>query len=117
MAGAVKGACHKCGKKLRGRQRRWCSTTCSRWFLQNHRWTDARRECRRKAKVKGVRAWRCSALKGCVTDRPEVNHKTPCLGRHGSIGCHHHQEGIECVCRKHHLEITARQRAEGLFKK
>lgn len=39
----------------------------------------------------------------------ETNHVDPVLGRHGEIGCHHHQDGLEVLCHRCHVEVTAEQ--------
>lgn len=39
----------------------------------------------------------------------EVNHRTPILGRHGEFGCHHHVDGLETLCHRCHLDVTAEQ--------
>ena len=55
--------------------------------------------------------------KGClgVTQKPEVNHIEPCVGKHGVWGCHHHEENLEVLCRPCHLAETNTQRKEGKF--
>ena len=45
----------------------------------------------------------------------EVNHKVPILGRHAEAGCHHHLDGLETLCHRCHVEVTATQRAAGLL--
>jgi len=45
----------------------------------------------------------------------EVNHRTPVLGKHAEAGCHHHLDGLETLCHRHHLEATRAQRAAGLL--
>lgn len=109
MTYAAPDGCDRCGRKLTGRRTRWCSDSCRRWFLDNHRWTNARRKARRSAR------WRCDACGS--TERLEVNHIVPCIGRHGTIGCHHHQSNLQVLCHACHVAATAAQRAAGMFKK
>lgn len=126
------GRCGWCGKKLRGRQKKWCSRTCDRAYVANHRWTQAKAAVKKDAayyfcananpfgmlfksgdRVRGE--WH--GPEGCLvfTQAPEVNHKSPIKGKHGTFGCHHHQDGLEVLCRPCHLAETARQREEGLL--
>jgi 5-methylcytosine-specific restriction endonuclease McrA len=49
------------------------------------------------------------------TQAPEVNHIEPCIGKHATWGCHHHEENLEVLCRPCHLAETAKQRSEGKF--
>ena len=123
------GRCHWCRKALKGRQKRWCSRACSKDAVANHRWTQAKAAakapvtyylCARALLVTFAEGFRprVQGPPGCegFTRHPEVNHKDPILGKHGSWGCHHHQDGLEVLCRPCHLEVTARQREEGKFK-
>jgi hypothetical protein len=100
-----------CGKKLRGRQTKYCSVGHRKEVVNNHRWTQARAAA--KARVTFYKCERC----GEFTDKVEVNHVDPILGKHGSWGCHHHQDGLEVLCKPCHLETTNAQRAEGKFKR
>lgn len=36
----------------------------------------------------------------------EVDHVQPILGRHGQTGCHHHQDGLQVLCRACHRRKT-----------
>lgn len=101
--------CGWCGKKLVGKQRRWCSKKCSREFVVNHRWTQA------KAAIKKESAWYQCAECDEFTQSIEVNHIEPCLGQHGVWGCHHHRENLELLCIPCHKKTTAEQRASGKF--
>lgn len=47
--------------------------------------------------------------------RLEVNHREPVLGKHAQAGCHHHLDGLETLCHRCHLVVTAEQRAAGSF--
>lgn len=100
------GHCSWCGRELVGRQTRWCSPLCPDVFTRNHYWTDARRFVLRRDRRT---CQRC----GDVPNVPEVNHKTPILGRHGEGGCHHHVSGLETLCHRCHVAETNRQRTAG----
>lgn len=96
--------CAWCGTALEGRRRRWCSDNCSNAWANNHAWTSARETARRRDGRRCVRP-------DCPTPQQsiEVNHKVPCLGKHGQNSCVHHLDGLETLCRPHHLEETRRQ--------
>jgi 5-methylcytosine-specific restriction endonuclease McrA len=115
--------CEMCGADLTGRQRRFCSRQCARDFVANHRWTQARAKAK-KAQTYFMCARAIPTNEGFIggdsdclifTTKPEVNHIVPCKGKHGTWGCHHHQENLEVLCRPCHLKETARQRQEGLI--
>lgn len=115
--------CGWCGRKLKGRQTRWCSRTCAREFTANHRFTQA------KAAVKKPITWYLCANanengnghaygpEGCegFTQKIEINHIEPCIGKQGVWGCHHHLDNLEGLCKPCHLAATATQRKEGKF--
>lgn len=125
------GHCGWCSKKLTGRQKKWCSRHCNRMFIANHRWTQARAAALKEAgafylcknaEIVLAEGGVMEAVSGpawpeCVvfTDKPEVNHMVPVRGKHGTWGCHHHQTGLEVLCRPCHLAATAKQREEGLI--
>jgi 5-methylcytosine-specific restriction endonuclease McrA len=111
----IPGECDRCGKKLVGRQTRWCSdrtwgggSKCARLFHEvferNHDWNDAR-----KAALKRDRN-RC--VKCGSTDRLEVNHIVPREGRGYGRGCWHHLDGLETLCHDCHVETTRQQAQE-----
>lgn len=112
--------CAWCGEDLRPlvRRRRWCSAACMWAFVGNHFWTDARRAAIRRDGARCTQmvlqsdgtTLRCPIRRGL-----EVNHVIPCLGRHGTGGCHHHLENLETLCHSHHVMETAAQRARGEF--
>lgn len=106
--------CDWCGKELPAGRRRWCSRKCDDAHTANHRWTQAKAWIKRIARRPG--GYLCSRC-GEVVQVVDVNHKTPILGKHGTWGCHHHQDNLEVVCKPCHKEITAEQRAAGLFKR
>lgn len=95
----------------RPRSRWFCSVNCSKWWRQNHFWSAARHAAIRRD---GKRCVLCHA--GPTTGGGlEVNHKTPLAAQDGAgyeTGCQHHQEGLETLCHRHHLEETARQALE-----
>lgn len=109
MVNAAPKGCDRCGTTLTGRRTRWCSKKCRQWFVDNHRYSNARRAARRRAK------WRCTLCGS--SERIEVNHIVPCLGQHNLIGCHHHQTNLEVLCHDCHVERTRAQRAAGAFSK
>lgn len=122
MHTAVRGAgvCERCATKLKGRQERWCSEACSKWWYENHTWTGAKSVAKKRTLIKRERGgwtwYRCEHCEAPTTS-PEVNHKTPVLGAHGVNGCHHHNDGLEVLCHECHLKVTRAQRAAGLFKR
>ena len=122
------GYCGNCGKKLKGRQREWCSKKCYREFVSEHRWTQAKTKAKKPVTYylcahagnwiwDGALGFQGEHSDDChvFTTKPEVNHKDPCLGRHKQWGCHHHSDNLEVLCHPCHVKETARQRAEGLF--
>lgn len=98
------GACDWCGKTLTGRQTRWCSHAHSLEYMQQHRWSWARRESKRRA------WWQCTR-EGC-TERThlEVNHIIPRMGAGYGFGCWNHLDNLETLCHDHHVEVTRQQR-------
>lgn len=121
--------CGWCGRTLKGRQTVWCSRTCARTFTANHRWTQAKAQA--KAEVTYYICANATRLLmvaegdqqhatftgplGChvVTPRVDVDHITPCLGKHGTWGCHHHAENLRVLCVPCHKEVTKAQHAAG----
>ncbi len=111
-AAAAPFGCDWCGKPLAGRKQRWCSALCVAAYRNNHLWTYAR-----KAAVRRDR--------GCVVcgshNGLEVNHIRPLGsvkwfdGNRGRASCLHHLDGLETLCHQHHVEVTRRQRSEGLI--
>ena len=105
------GLCDGCGRRLTGRQARWCSRKCARAYVANHRFTQA------KALIKAQNAfWQCGRC-GAVVRDIEVNHIEPCNGQHSTWGCHHHQSNLELLCEWCHKEVTAAQAAERAAKR
>lgn len=116
--------CDGCDKPLTGRQTRWCAGDCSDVWAENHRWTNAREVARTLAYARPLSRFKKDRLYVCARcggefprDGIQVNHKMPCLGRHGTNGCHHHQSNLEVLCTLCHLTVTAEQRAAGLLNK
>lgn len=101
------GVCGWCDKPLTGKRTRWCSTKCSRLFVANHRWTQAK-----ALKKRDTAQWQCEVC-GEFTANIEVNHIVPCKGQHGVWGCHHHQDNLQLVCPPCHKVITNEQRKRG----
>lgn len=106
------GVCARCGRKLNGRQRRWCGPDCQRVYEENHYWQLARPAALRRDHYRCVKCVRNSP--GAVRYTPpatlEVNHKIPRNGRGYDSGCHHHLSNLETLCHYHHVEVTRRQR-------
>lgn len=93
------GGCAWCGKPLPEGRRKWCSGRCETRFWNNHWWSRARRAAKRRDRYACVR---------CGGGRPlEVNHKTPCRGRHGALDCAHHLQNLETLCVPCHRAHTA----------
>ena len=112
------GGCGWCGASLPPRRKRWCGPDCADDFWRNHWWSMARREAKKRDRRSCVRcghkpaprprggpelsAWR----RRRPLDRLEVNHKTPCVGRHASLSCSHHLDNLETLCVPCHAEHT-----------
>lgn len=84
--------------------------------MANHMWGYARKVAIKRASYIEVRApdywaWReyCARL-GCELPVDSVNHIVPRNGQGYGLGCWHHQDGLEPLCRPHHLEVTRLQR-------
>lgn len=97
--------CSWCGKKLEKHKRKWCSISCSNAYRENHFWNSARKAAKKRDGYKCVKCGK--------TERLEVNHIVPCLGKHNEVGCWHHQSNLETVCSECHKDITKTQREEG----
>jgi hypothetical protein len=113
------GGCAWCGAALPPRRKRWCKQECADDFWRNHWWSMARRAAKRRDKRRCVRcghapdkrpagggeplrAWRAQRRK----NRLEVNHRTPCQGRHATLSCAHHLDNLETLCVPCHAEHT-----------
>ena len=96
--------CGMCGKKLTGRQKKWCSKKCAWKHTSEHRWTNA------KKALKAANAYYRCAHCGINTQKIEVNHIIPCKGKHGTWGCHHHSDNLELLCHQCHVNETNKQR-------
>jgi 5-methylcytosine-specific restriction endonuclease McrA len=101
-----------CGKKLVGRQRKYCSRNHSKEVTDNHRWTNAKR------KLKSVNAfYQCQICEEFFKNVDiDVDHLIPCKGQHGVWGCHHHQDNLRILCKPCHKAVTRQQHANGDFK-
>ncbi len=101
------GTCRGCQAAIVSQKRLiWCSAKCTRktWraFTKGHRWTTARKAALRHAKR------RCDV---CGTsERLEVNHRDPRVGKGYGYSCAHHGENLQVLCHAHHVEVTNTQR-------
>jgi hypothetical protein len=121
------GCCAWCSEDLPPRRRTWCSERCSTAFWTNHWWSPARRAAKRRDKYSCVqcghrppkrptraafgtqgdyRAAMTAYRAVRKTDRLEVNHIVPALGRHGVLSCIHHLENLETLCVACHKRYT-----------
>ena len=102
-----------CGKKLTGRQRKYCSRQHSKAVTDNHRYTNAKR------RIKSVNAYyRCEICQEFFKNSDiDVDHIEPCIGQHGTWGCHHHQDNLRLLCKPCHKAVTKEQHRNGTFKK
>jgi len=128
LARPAPGGCAWCGTVLPARRRTWCTDTCATAFWNNHWWTQARAAAKRRDRYRctrcgerapvrptrkrhpserayrdAMRAWRAARKTG----RVEVNHRVPCRGKHGTLGCEHHLENLETLCAACHKTETA----------
>lgn len=105
-------ACRWCGGPLPTRSKRWCTPQCRTTARSNHEFGLARDAALARD------SYRCVTCGSGATHEYalEVNHRTACLGRHGTPGCWHHLDGLETLCRTHHLQVTASQRRAGVFR-
>lgn len=106
------GVCDACGKALTGRQKRWCSTACSRVEWPEHDWNAARRAAKKRD---GHKCVKCGAPEA-VDERTlrsllEVNHIVPRVGKGYGWGCWNHQENLETLCHDCHVAVTKAQAA------
>lgn len=125
------GVCDHCGRKLTGRQSRWCSPECAKVFQVNHYWQMARPAAITRD---GNRCVKCGWAPGDIhaivlpsgqlclwsyaalsRGRPEenwleVNHIVPLVGRGYTSGCVHHLDNLETLCHRCHVAVTKRQR-------
>lgn len=103
--------CQWCGKPLTGRQKRWCSRTCTRAHRANHRWTQAR-----EAALVDATWFQCARCEWLFQRSDvQVNHIDPIKGKHNQWGCWHHQDNLEVLCIPCHQEATNDQRKKGLI--
>jgi hypothetical protein len=93
--------CRWCDAEIPPRRRRWCSDACHREYEVNHWWVATRWAALRRD---GYACVRPECPGESRSQRVEVHHKVPILGRHGEGGCHHHLDGVETLCHPHHLE-------------
>lgn len=93
-----------CAEPLPKYRRRWCSDDHRNWYSENHHWGMARHTA----------VWRDErkCIKCGSTDRLEVNHIIPRMGRGYGTGCQHHQTNLETLCHNCHVKITNEQRKD-----
>lgn len=105
-----------CRAPLEGRRTAYCSEQHAKEFQRHHVWADARRYARRRAK------WtceRCGFKPNEVKKDPlrrllftrhelrlEVNHIQPLGGRYRGVTCLNHQENLEVLCHRCHVQAT-----------
>jgi 5-methylcytosine-specific restriction endonuclease McrA len=119
----------------------WCATACEDEYRTNHWWDLARHavlsrddhRCRvcglgpdtvtvakltlraliPMSPVEAARLWRTEAWWALeLACSVEVNHREPRLGGGYASGCHHHLDGLETLCHRCHLAVTAAQRTD-----
>jgi len=105
--------CNWCEKRLTGKQRKWCSRTCARKNRINHRWTDAKDNCRKQA------AWYMCAICEYMYQQHDINvdHIEPAMGKHGQWSCSHHADNLRVLCVPCHKQVTKEQHANGALKR
>lgn len=118
MARPAPGGCRWCGAPLPKGRRTWCASRCATVFWNNHWWSQARRAAKKRDKYRCVRCGH-KPEKGLTRaqrrkDRLEINHRVPCLGRHGSLSCSHHLDNLETLCVPCHKRHTAALPRRGL---
>lgn len=138
--------CAWCGDELPPRRRRWCSDACSQEFARQHVWSVAREAAKsRDGHMCRVcsRGWGAAHLLALFLNLSghdlgrdlvdeefaeifrawtgganlEVNHVVPRRGAGYRTGCAHHVDGIETLCREHHVIETKRQAAHLLARR
>lgn len=116
--------CRWCNETLGPRRRVWHDGSCMKMFREQHRYTQARRWCLRKAKGKCLclrpkgshRHAVCAHCGTCETVlleqglKLECNHIKPRLGDKSSFSCLHHHDNLEMLCSPCHLAETNLQR-------
>lgn len=95
------GVCRRCGELLLGRRTAWCSEACEANDRRQHIWGVARDAVLHRD---GHVCVLCGS-----SDRLEVNHRTPRVGRGYLTGCWNHHDNLETVCKPCHNSITREQ--------
>ncbi len=119
----------------------WCGNPCEDRYRENHWWDRARAAALARDDHRCVRCgvgpddvqvarWFLRAVvpMGAVEAATlfaspawaelvlacsvEVNHVEPRRGAGYGSGCHHHLDGLETLCHRHHVAVTAAQRAQ-----
>jgi hypothetical protein len=128
LARPAAGGCAWCGTALPAGRRRWCRDGCSEEFWTNHWWSLARRAAKSRDRRRCVRCGKTSPKRPSARafaargeflaafrawraarkiERLEVNHRVPCVGRHGTLSCFHHLDNLETLCVPCHRLHTA----------
>ena len=129
----VPGTCGACGTALVTRQHWFCPSppgfrnpqgynpdSCRYLYLINHIWGYARdvaikrdggkcRRCGGDAEERTPYAGRGGRVLYHTIVAAEVNHIVPREGAGYGNGCHNHQDGLETLCHKCHVETTTQQ--------
>lgn len=109
-----------CRKPLEGRRTAYCCDQHATEFERHHLWSAARRAARRRAR------WaceRCGFKPSVVRKDPDhktryarhelrlqVNHIVPLTGAYRLVTCLNHQDNLEVLCHRCHVEATNTQR-------
>ena len=131
------GRCRWCDEASRPGSA-WCGSMCEDTYRANHWWDLARhatlagdgRRCRRCGNGPDVVTTAKLLLRALIPMGPvdaarlwesdqwwelvlacsvEVNHREPRHGRGYHSGCHHHLNGLETLCHRCHVAVTAGQ--------
>lgn len=109
----AKRQCRWCDAALTGRKLRWCSNECANQYGNNHWWSAASEEAKKRDGYVCVECGKAGTDHGIGKRGLQVHHLSPILGRHGVSGCHHHLDGLVTLCKAHHLEAHRILAAKG----
>ncbi len=112
--------CRWCNLVLGPRRRVWHDGSCMKIFREQHRYTQARRWCKRTAKgwcpcIRPKGSQRHPVCAHCGICEPvlieqglalECNHIVPRLGDKSSFSCLHHHDNLQMLCTPCHREET-----------
>jgi hypothetical protein len=119
----------------------WCSNLCEDTYRANHWWDQARAAALARddhrcttcgvgpdtiqvarlfirafipmGPVEAAELWHSDQwFELVLASSVEVNHIVPRRGNGYGSGCHHHLDGLETLCHRHHVAVTARQQRE-----